>query len=82
MPVFSSIRADANLVIGDGQTIVMGGLLTNSITKVEDKTPVLGDLPLVGRFFRSEALTNERSALVILVTVRLQDPSGRFISER
>jgi len=76
MPVFSVIRSNANLTIADGETVVMGGLLEDHHFKYEDKVPILGDLPLVGRFFRSESESSNRNALVIMVTVRLVDPSG------
>jgi general secretion pathway protein D len=76
MPVFSVIRSNSNLTIADGETVVMGGLLEDHHLKYEDKVPILGDLPLVGRFFRSESESSDRNALVIMVTVRLVDPSG------
>ncbi|NIP95317.1 MAG: type II and III secretion system protein [Akkermansiaceae bacterium] len=82
MPVFSTIRADSTLTILDGETVVMGGLLAANRTKVEDKTPILSDIPLVGRLFESNAYTSVRDAYVILVTVRLQDPAGEPVNRR
>ena len=82
MPVFSTITSSSNLTIADGSTVVMGGLMTNRRIKVEDKVPIFGDLPLVGRFFQSTADTNIRAALVITVTVKLVDPSGHPFRNR
>jgi len=82
MPVFSTIRAESNLTIADGETVLMGALHTGALTRIEDKVPILGDLPWVGRLFKSEAATYRKEALIILVTVRLQDPSGRAIRNR
>ena len=47
--------------------------------KVNDKVPVLGDVPLVGRLFRSKVDQNIKSNLIIFVTARLIDPSGQPI---
>ena len=80
MPVFSTIRGNSTLSIYQGETVVLGGLLTNSRIKVEDSVPILGKLPLIGRYFRSQADTSIKDAYVILVTVRLEDPSGQPVS--
>lgn len=82
MPVISTIRGDSVLTIVDGETVVMGGLISESRIKVEDQVPILGRIPLVGGLFQSEADTTDRQALIILVTVRLQDPAGEFINQR
>ena len=69
-------------VVWDGQTVVLGGLITEDVTKFKDKIPVLGDLPLLGRFFRSESSSTKKKNLVIFVTPTIIDPAGnRFHSE-
>lgn len=80
MPVFSTIRGNSTLSIYNGETVVLGGLLANSNIKVEDSTPVLSRIPLIGRFFQSQAETSLKDAYIILVTVRLEDPSGQPVS--
>ncbi len=78
MPVFSKLATpDLNITIQNGATIVIGGLLQDKIQKVDDKTPILGDIPFVGRLFRTSAYAPERTAVAIMVTVRVVDPSGR-----
>jgi general secretion pathway protein D len=76
MPIFSVTRTDTNLTILDGSTIVLGGLMSDSHLKYEDKVPILGDIPLVGRFFTSNSETIRKTALLIFVKVELLDPAG------
>ena len=78
MPVFRTLRLqNSTLTIQDGATIVLGGLQTSRTTKVEDKVPLLGDIPLAGRLFRSEASRTNREAVLVMVTAELVDPTGR-----
>lgn len=81
-PVFKVVRLNTNATIQDGSTLVVGGLLQNRIEEVSDKVPVLGDLPLVGRFFKSEGLKNSKKAVVIFVKVELVDPTGHAWRDR
>ncbi len=77
MPVFSVKKVDTSMVILDGATVVIGGLLKDSVTRVEDKTPILGDIPLVGRLFQSSAVKHNSTAILFFVNVELVDPTGR-----
>ena len=60
----------------DGQTLVLGGLIAENVVKVKDKVPMLGDMPFVGRFFRSERSATEKKNLMIFVSPRIIDPAG------
>ncbi len=80
MPVFDAIKETTNITIWDGQTVAIGGFHGESITAVEDKIPYLGDLPVLGRAFRSEGTESTKRALTIFVTVRLVDPGGNPIN--
>jgi general secretion pathway protein D len=82
LPIFSVKRANTNLTIADGATVVIGGLVQERIQKVDDKTPVLGDLPLVGRLFHSNAAAPVRTSVVFFVNVKLVDPTGKPINQR
>ena len=82
MPVFSTQRANTQLTVADGATIVIGGLMRESIQNVEDKVPVLGDLPWVGRLFSSTARQPVTTAIVFFVQVELLDPTGRPYRDR
>jgi general secretion pathway protein D len=76
-PVFSVREVTTNVTIYDGQTIVIGGLMREDIQKVEDKTPIIGDIPLVGRLFRSSSSLHQKRNLIIFVTATLVDPAGQ-----
>ena len=77
MPLFRTIRTSTTVTVADGATIVVGGLVTESRQKIEDKVPILGDLPFVGRLFQTDAVESQKRNLLILLNVELQDPSGR-----
>jgi len=82
MPVFSTQRANTQVTVADGATIAIGGLMSSSIQNVEDKVPVFGDIPIVGRLFSSKATKPVTTALVFLVHVELVDPTGRPYRDR
>ncbi len=80
MPVFDAIKETTNVVVWDGQTVAIGGYHGESITTTEDKIPYLGDLPVLGRAFKSNTSQSTKRALTIFVTVRLVDPGGNPIN--
>lgn len=82
MPVFSTQRANTQLTVADGATIVMGGLMASSVQTVEDKVPILGDIPWVGRLFQSKSTQPISTAIIFLVHVELLDPTGRPYRDR
>ncbi len=79
MPIFTSRNVTTSIVIWDGQTVVMGGLIREEMTTVKDKVPILGDIPVLGWLFRSEGHYSQKKNLLIFVTARLVDPAGRPI---
>jgi general secretion pathway protein D len=76
LPKFRLRQVATSAMVWDGQTIALGGLIAENTIKQKDKVPVLGDLPLVGRFFRSESNNSQKKNLVIFVTPTLIDPAG------
>jgi len=76
-PVFSTRKVTTAVTIWDGQTVAMGGLIREDVQDVEDKVPLLGDLPIVGRLFQSKAEDHYKRNLMVFVTARLIDPSGQ-----
>jgi len=76
-PVFSVREVQTEVTIYDGQTVVLGGLMREDVQKVEDKTPILGDIPLFGRAFRTSAEQHTKRNLIIFVTAKLLDPAGQ-----
>ncbi len=75
-PIFSTRKVTTSVSIFDGQTVVLGGLMREDVQKVEDKTPLLGDIPLIGRLFRSSVDQHLKRNLVIFVSARLINPAG------
>lgn len=82
MPIFSVRRTTSNIVVADGATIVIGGMLKEEVEDVEDKTPVLGDIPVVGRLFQSDAKRRLSTVVLFFVNVELLDPTGRPYRDR
>ncbi len=82
MPVFSKEAVTTSVDVMDGATVVLGGLEKNTVENVEDKTPILGDIPLVGRLFQSKVHKTSRTAVIFLVHVELMDPTGRGYRDR
>ena len=60
-----------NVILEDGQTIVLGGVFKNSTNKGVNKVPFLGDLPYVGRAFRQDVRNNDKEELLIFITTKL-----------
>jgi general secretion pathway protein D len=78
-PIFSTRKVTTAVTVWDGQTVAMGGLIREDVQDVEDKVPIFGDIPIVGRLFQSKAEDHFKRNLMIFVTARLIDPSGEPI---
>ncbi len=78
-PFFTVRSVQTQLSIYNGATVVMGGLITEARKTMEDKIPFLGDLPYVGRLFRSRSEESDKRNLLVFVTARLVDPAGRAV---
>ena len=77
MPVFSSRRVSTGITIYDGHTVAVGGLMREDVQDVEDGVPILSDIPLIGRLFKSNAQSHIKSNLIIFVTAKIIDASGK-----
>jgi len=75
-PIFSTRKITTSVSIWDNSTVVIGGLMREDVQKVEDKVPFLGDMPLLGRLFRSSVDQHLKRNLVIFVSARLINPAG------
>jgi general secretion pathway protein D len=80
-PVFSTREVETQVSVYDGQTVVMGGLMREDVQKVQDKVPILGDIPLAGRLFRTNVDQHIKRNLLMFVTAGLLDPAGQPIIE-
>ena len=79
-PFFHVRSIESKVSITPGATVVMGGLITEQRKAMDDKVPFLGDLPFIGRLFRSHAEQTIKRNLLIFVTGRLITPSGRELT--
>jgi len=79
-PVFSSRKLSTSVTIWDGMTLGVGGLIREDVQTVEDKVPIFGDIPYIGRLFRTKADQFFKKNLMMFVTVNLIDPSGQKVN--
>ncbi len=79
MPVFETRKTSTSVTLWDGQTVALGGLMREDVESVNDKVPILGDVPVFGRFFRSRVDQRNKQHLSIFVTANLIDPAGQRI---
>jgi pilus assembly protein CpaC len=76
VPALSTRKAETEFELQDGQSFVIAGLLDNRVTDTWNKVPGLGDIPILGAFFRSKSLSKSNSELMVLCTVHKTSPSG------
>jgi pilus assembly protein CpaC len=70
IPAISTRKADTEFELQDGQSFVIAGLMDNRVTNVANKFPFLGDIPIIGTFFKSKNEQKSNSELMVLCTVR------------
>ena len=75
VPALSTRKADTEFELQDGQSFVIAGLMDNRVTDIYNKIPGLGDIPILGTFFRSKSIQKSNSELMVLCTVRRVFPS-------
>jgi len=75
VPALSTRRAETEFELQDGQSFVIAGLMDNRVTDIYNKIPGLGDIPILGSFFRSKSLQRSNSELMVLCTVHRVSPS-------
>lgn len=80
-PIFRTNKVTTSVSVYDGNTIAIGGVISDKQSKIKDKVPVVGDLPLVGRSFQSQVSLLEKKNVVFFVTVRVLDPSGSRLNQ-
>ena len=77
IPSLLTRRAETDVELRDGQHLAIAGLMDNSWTKDVTRIPILGDIPVLGEFFRSSAAQQKRTELLVVVTPRLVDASDK-----
>lgn len=76
VPALSTRKAETEFELQDGQSFVIAGLMDNRVTDIYNKIPGLGDIPVLGNFFRSKSLQKSNSELMVLCTVKRISPSN------
>ncbi len=80
LPRFTTRNLETTVVIDNGSTVVLGGLMKDTTATTFTKVPMVGSLPIIGKLFRKENKTAERSNLLIFVTAQLIHPSGTHLA--
>jgi pilus assembly protein CpaC len=75
VPALSTRKAETEFELKDGQSFVIAGLIDNRVTDIWNKVPGLGDIPILGAFFRSKSLQKSNSELMVLCTVHRVSPN-------
>ena len=73
VPPIKKNEVNAKVLVADGETIVIGGVFSNTQTKSVDKVPLLGDLPYLGRLFRRDVITDKKNELLVFLTPRIMN---------
>jgi pilus assembly protein CpaC len=80
VPALSTRKAETEFELQDGQSFVIAGLMDNRVTDIYNKIPGLGDIPILGNFFRSKSLQKSNSELMVLCTVHRVSPSSEPVN--
>lgn len=73
VPPINKNEVNAKVLVSDGETIVIGGVFSNTQTKGVEKVPFLGDLPYLGRLFRRDIVTDNKAELLVFITPRIMN---------
>ena len=74
IPALSTRRVESEMNLKDGQSFAIAGLVDNRVTEILEKVPGIGDLPIIGKLFRSKSVTKSHTELLVLVTPRIVKP--------
>jgi general secretion pathway protein D len=79
-PIFRSNKISTNVTVYDGQTVVLGGVMYEKRQDINDKVPIIGNIPIVGRAFQSQLNQVEKKNVLFYVTVKILDPGGNRVN--
>jgi len=80
VPPIKKNEVNAKVLVNDGETIVIGGVFSNTQSKVVDKVPFLGDVPYLGRLFRRDVVSDKKSELLVFLTPRIMNNQAIAVS--
>ncbi len=80
-PVRTEMETTTNMIVQDGQTVMLGGILFQKDSTIERKLPLIGDVPLVGALFRHTETIEANSEMIIFITPYVIDEPGNMLPE-
>lgn len=81
VPPIKKNEVDAKVLVADGETIVIGGVFSNTQSKSVETVPFLGELPYLGRLFRRDIVTDKKNELLIFLTPRILNTQAVSVSK-
>nr|WP_245958280.1 Amuc_1098 family type IV pilus outer membrane protein [Roseimicrobium gellanilyticum] len=79
-PIFRTNKISTNVTVYDGQTVVLGGVMYEKRQDIDDKVPIIGDIPIIGRAFQSQLGNVEKKNVLFYVSVKILDPGGNRVN--
>jgi general secretion pathway protein D len=82
-PIINQREADTTVSVRNGETIILGGIIRNTVTANRNKVPLLGDIPLLGTLFQSNSKESKKTELIVLLTPRIvkDDKDARILKD-
>ena len=81
-PIFTDRTIKTIVTVKDGETVLIGGVTQDLSKSIDDKVPILGDIPFIGRFFQSKYMNSQKNHLLVFMTCRLIKPDGSAINPK
>jgi len=81
-PFFNTRNATASIIVNNNETVVMGGLMRETVEQGVDRIPVLGSIPLLGNLFSRKVDNKQKRNLLIFVTARIISPTGQTVVKK
>jgi len=75
-PIFTDRKIVTKVTVRDGETVLIGGVSQDLSKSINDKIPILGDIPFIGRFFQSKYMNSQKNYLLVFMTCRIIKPDG------
>ena len=79
-PIFRTNKVTTSVTVWDGNTVVLGGAMYEKRQDIDDKVPIIGNIPIVGRAFKSQLSNVEKKNVLFFVTVKVLDPGGNRVN--
>ena len=79
MPILEVRSLETKVKVWDGETVMLGGLIKETVTKVDDGIPYLRSIPLLGRLFENKGESHRKTNLMVFVSPRLVTPGGSAV---